>query len=79
MEYVSKSMFYFLCSEIASDPELSDRLSAVSGLEGGQGGTFQLSDFTYSSDDLRNVIFRHLTETNITGITVSDCNPCTQL
>lgn len=38
--------------------------------EGSNGSGFGLEDFTYRNNMIQAIVFRHLTETNFTGITV---------
>ena len=38
----------------------------------GPGERFRLNNFTYSSDALVNIIFKHLSNTSFDGITVSE-------
>ena len=47
----------------------NQKMSMAYGLEPGE--KFRLNNFTYSSDALVNIIFKHLSNTAFDGITVS--------
>ena len=59
-------MFYFLADLVTNDT--LNKLAAQ--VEGWSGKDFALENFTYSNNIVQENMFRHLVETNFTGITV---------
>ena len=56
--------------ELEENSTLNAEVWEAAGLQGN--GTFPLDRFSYNNSALLEVIFRHMQETNFTGITVSE-------
>ena len=56
--------------ELEENSTLNAEVWEAAGLQGN--GTFPLDRFSYNNSALLEVIFRHVQETNFTGITVSE-------
>ena len=68
-----KSLLYFT-AELEENSALNSKVWDAAGLR--SNGTFPLNYFSYNNSALLDVIFKHVQETNFSGLTVSEGTLC---
>lgn len=66
----SPSLFFFIALELNSNNTLNQLAAEAEGLM----GTFKIENFTYHNGIVKQLMFKYLSRTNFTGVTVSDCS-----
>ena len=69
---INKIQQKYFTAELEENSTLNSKVWDAAGLHGN--GTFPLDHFSYNNSELLDMIFRHVQETNFSGITVRSRN-----